>query len=161
MKNREGKGPQSTDLLVCFPTRAHLTLMPKSICSPGRPFDSGNRHHNNHQNLQRHHSNHHSHLKKSIKRTGGSGYSSSSLWSKNKLTTSPTSPKVTCAGQIKVSHKNSKCKNWQSVMEEIEKLHNKKQKKKHTWAETLGFKKEVMQFLTCLITLSQNSYGRR
>ncbi|KAG9129670.1 hypothetical protein Leryth_017751 [Lithospermum erythrorhizon] len=157
MKNREGKGPSSTDLLVCFPSRAHLTLMPKSICSPARPSDTGNRHHNNHQNSHRHHHNQQSHLKKSIKRTGVTGYSSPLLWSKNKPTTldisEPTSPKVTCAGQIKVSHKTNKCKNWQSVMEEIEKLHNKKQKKKHTWAETLGLKKEVMQFLTCLRSL--------
>lgn len=70
----------------------------------------------------------------------------------------PTSPKVTCAGQIKVRPKTGgSCKNWQSVMEEIEKLHshNKKNKKikKPNWAEALGFKKDVMQFLTCLRTI--------
>lgn len=70
----------------------------------------------------------------------------------------PTSPKVTCAGQIKVRPKaGGSCKNWQSVMEEIEKLHNHNKKskkiKKPNWAEALGFKKDVMQFLTCLRTI--------
>lgn len=37
------------------------------------------------------------------------------------------------------------------MMEEIEKIHtDKNQKKRLSWAETLGFKKEIMQFLTCL-----------
>lgn len=66
----------------------------------------------------------------------------------------PSSPKVTCAGQIKVrsSKQASSCKNWQSVMEEIERMHNKK--KRPGWMEALGFKKEVMQFLTCLRNIS-------
>ncbi|XP_076947950.1 uncharacterized protein LOC143620038 [Bidens hawaiensis] len=61
----------------------------------------------------------------------------------------PTSPKVTCAGQIKVRPSTRSCKTWQTVMEEIERLHNNR-KKKPTWMEALGFKKEVMQFLSCL-----------
>ncbi|TKY47369.1 hypothetical protein E2542_SST29429 [Spatholobus suberectus] len=62
-----------------------------------------------------------------------------------------TSPKVMCAGQIKVRPKTTTCRSWQSVMEEIEKIHtDKKQRKRLSWAETLGFKKETMQFLTCL-----------
>lgn len=65
--------------------------------------------------------------------------------------TEPTSPKVTCAGQIKVRPKTTACRSWQSVMEEIEKIHtDKKQRKRLGWAESLGFKKEIMQFLTCL-----------
>ncbi|PPD84545.1 hypothetical protein GOBAR_DD18514 [Gossypium barbadense] len=65
--------------------------------------------------------------------------------------TEPTSPKVTCAGQIKVRSKTSSCKSWQSVMEEIERIHNgRKHKKRLSWVDSLGFKKEVMQFLTCL-----------
>lgn len=144
MKGRErNKGAPPTDLLVCFPTRSHLKLMPKPTCSPSRPSELSKRF------LQ-----HHRHLKKSCR-----GNSSSMLLSKNKHMESdmsePTSPKVTCAGQIKVRPKNGgSCKNWQSVMEEIEKLHKKNKKiKKPNWAEALGFKKDVMQFLTCLRTI--------
>ncbi|KAF3684126.1 hypothetical protein BC332_11459 [Capsicum chinense] len=141
---RRGKGPPSADLLVCFPSRAHLTLMPKPICSPARPSDSTKRHHNHD-------------LKKISTRIGGvQAQSSPLLWSKSKnseIISEPTSPKVTCAGQIKVKPKQGKsCKNWQSVMEEIEKLHNRKSQKKKgaNWMEAIGIKKDVMQFLTCL-----------
>ncbi|KAJ0086562.1 hypothetical protein Patl1_08507 [Pistacia atlantica] len=48
MKGREAKGPPSTDLLVCFPSRAHLTLMPKPICSPARSSEPNKRHNNTH-----------------------------------------------------------------------------------------------------------------
>ncbi|KAF7829923.1 myotubularin-related protein [Senna tora] len=134
MKGREAKAAPSADLLVCFPSRAHLTLMPKPICSPARPSDSNKRH-----------------LKKSSTR-GGAGQASPMLWTKTKSMGSeiaePTSPKVTCAGQIKVRPKTTACRTWQSVMEEIEKIHNNtKQRKRST---SLGFKKEIMHFLTCL-----------
>lgn len=154
MKGREGKGPPSTDLLVCFPSRAHLTLMPKPICSPARPPEPNKRqHHPAHHHHSNH--NHHLHLKKSINRNKVAGHASPVLWAKTKAYSKeidePTSPKVTCAGQIKVKPKASSCKNWQSVMEEIERLHNhRKHKKRPTWVEALGFKKDVMQFLTCL-----------
>lgn len=141
---RRGKGPPSADLLVCFPSRAHLTLMPKPICSPARHSDSSKRHHNHD-------------LKKISTRIGGvPAQSSPLLWAKSKnseIISEPTSPKVTCAGQIKVRPKEgSSCKNWQSVMEEIEKLHNRKAQKKKgpNWMEAIGIKKDVMQFLTCL-----------
>ena len=152
MKGREGKAAPSADLLVCFPSRAHLTLMPKPICSPARPSEPSKRHqHHHHQ----HHHHHPHHLKKSSTRNGGQGQASPLLWAKTKPMGSeisePTSPKVTCAGQIKVRHKTGSCKNWQSVMEEIERIHNKKKhKKRPAWVEALGFKKEIMQFLTCL-----------
>ncbi|KAK7351176.1 hypothetical protein VNO77_10430 [Canavalia gladiata] len=144
MKGRESKAQAapSADLLVCFPSRAHLTLMPKPICSPARPSEPNKRHHNR---------------KKSFSRGGGGGGGQASplLWAKTKSMGSeisePTSPKVTCAGQIKVRPKTTSCRSWQSVMEEIEKIHNdKKQRKRLNWADSLGFKKEVMQFLTCL-----------
>ncbi|XP_057975095.1 uncharacterized protein LOC131162527 [Malania oleifera] len=145
---REGnKGAPSADLLVCFPSRAHLTLMPKPICSPARHSEPTKRRHNHHRRSHHH--------KKSTSR-GAGGQASPLLWSKNKPMDSdiaePTSPKVTCAGQIKVRAKTSTCKNWQSVMEEIERIHNNrsKHKKKPTWIESLGFKKDIMQFLTCL-----------
>ncbi|KAL5559020.1 hypothetical protein UlMin_035231 [Ulmus minor] len=145
MKKREAKGAPSADLLVCFPSRAHLSLMPKPICSPARSSEPNKRHHNHHL----------LHLRKSNTRNGSHG--SPLLWAKSKqmgseMVSEPTSPKVTCAGQIKVRHKARACKSWQSVMEEIERLHNdrKQQKKKPNWAESLGFKKDIMQFLTCL-----------
>ena len=52
----------------------------------------------------------------------------------------PTSPKVTCAGQIKVRprKRGGKGKNWQTVMEEIERIHSNKSKSK------------FLGFLTCL-----------
>ncbi|OIT38167.1 PREDICTED: uncharacterized protein LOC109239784 [Nicotiana attenuata] len=130
MKGRKCKEVPSTDLLVCFPSRAHLTLMP----SPAS-------HHHQH------------HLKRCSTRGIGpaAGQASPMLWAKSKRSeiSEPTSPKVTCAGQIKVRrHKPKSCKNWQSVMEEIEKLHIKKHKP--AWIDSLGIKKDVMQFLTCL-----------
>lgn len=126
---RKCKEAPSTDLLVCFPSRAHLTLVP----SPAS---------------------HHHHLKRSNTRgIGPAGQASPMLWKRTEIS-EPTSPKVTCAGQIKVRHKPKSCKikNWQSVMEEIEKLHVKKQKKKKlVWnMEGVGFKKDAMQLLTCL-----------
>ncbi|XP_059287211.1 uncharacterized protein LOC132040580 [Lycium ferocissimum] len=133
MKGRKCKEAPSTDLLVCFPSRAHLTLMP----SPA--------------------THHHHHLRRSNTRgIGPAGQASPMYWAKSKRTeiSEPTSPKVTCAGQIKVRTKPKSCKikNWQSVMEEIEKLHVKKHKKKKkpVWMEAMGFKKDAMQFLTCL-----------
>lgn len=157
MRGREAKGAPSADLLVCFPSRAHLTLMPKPICSPARLSEPNKRHKNTHH--RRHHS-HHSHRPKKSTTGSSVGQASPLLWAKDKQMggpeiTEPTSPKVTCAGQIKVRHKRSSCKSWQSVMQEIEKIHNnKKHKKKPTWVESIGFKKEIMQFLTCLRRIS-------
>ncbi|XXG87480.1 hypothetical protein AAC387_Pa11g2153 [Persea americana] len=142
MKGREGgrvNGGNPTDLLVCFPSRAHLTLMPKPICSPSRPSNEPSKRHH-HRPMNR-------------------GQASPLFKTKPKHTASeisePTSPKVTCAGQIKVRPKPTpSCKNWQSVMEEIEKIHNsstqRKKRKKPTWVESLGLKKDIMQFLTTL-----------
>lgn len=139
MTRREGKGPPPSDLLVCFPTRARLALMPKPTCSPRRQL----------------HHHHHNHLRKSMR--GGSiggGHASPYLKQMGSDNLSePTSPKVTCAGQIKVRPSTRSCKNWQTVMEEIERLHNNR-KKKSTWVEALGFKKEVMHFLSCLRRLN-------
>ncbi|KAL3733176.1 hypothetical protein ACJRO7_022666 [Eucalyptus globulus] len=143
------KGAPSADLLVCFPSRAHLTLMQKSICSPARPpSETSKSHRRRHQSQQ---------LKRPSTRLG---QASPLLWAKNKQMgpeiEEPTSPKVTCAGQIKVRPKAAAataCKSWQSVMEEIERIHNsrnKVHKKRPGWMESLGLKKEIMQFLTCL-----------
>ncbi|XP_077213258.1 uncharacterized protein LOC143848245 [Tasmannia lanceolata] len=139
MRGRESVrgGNAPTDLLVCFPSRAHRTLMPKPICSPARPTEGSKRYY---------------------QRSNTRGQASPLFRTKTKPTGSdisePTSPKVTCAGQIKIRPKPNNCKNWQSVMEEIERLHNnQKQKKRPTWFETLGLKKDIMQFLTALRSL--------
>ncbi|XVE60474.1 hypothetical protein DITRI_Ditri05aG0131700 [Diplodiscus trichospermus] len=146
MKGRETKGTPA-DLIVCFPSRAYLTLMPKPIRSPARPSEPNKHHHYHH---------HHHLLKKSSTRNGGGagGQASPLQWAKNKQMGSeirePTSPKVTCAGQIKVRSKTSSCKSWQSVMEKIERIHNSRQRKKRpNWVDSIGFKKEVMRFFTC------------
>ncbi|GJZ82562.1 hypothetical protein Tco_0647735 [Tanacetum coccineum] len=131
MKRRDVKGLPSTDLLV-IPTISHLALMPKTTSSP-----------NNHRHQQHHRG-------KSIGGVAGDGGS----WSKkNRMgpeLSEPTSPKVTCVGQIKARPKSRSCKNWQTVMEEIDRLNNKKHRKKLTLGDALGFKKESMQFLTSL-----------
>ncbi|KAL1204222.1 hypothetical protein V5N11_011417 [Cardamine amara subsp. amara] len=132
----------SADLLVCFPSRAHLALTPKPICSPSRPSDSST-------NRRPHH-------RRQLSRLSGVGQASPVLWAKQASSKNmggdqiaePTSPKVTCAGQIKV--RPSKCgggrgKNWQSVMEEIERIHSNR-----TQSKFFGLKKDVMGFLTCL-----------
>ncbi|KAF5461867.1 hypothetical protein F2P56_017930 [Juglans regia] len=145
MNGREAnKAAPSADLLVCFPSRAHLTLMPKPICSPARPSETNKRHHSH-----RHHRG--GQLMKRTSTRGGV-QDSPLLWSKTKPMGSeisePTSPKVTCAGQIKVRSKTSSCNSWQSVMEEVEKIHvNGKHKKRPSWVEA---KKDIMQFLSCL-----------
>ncbi|XP_074263005.1 uncharacterized protein LOC141585845 isoform X2 [Silene latifolia] len=138
--NKGHGGAPPADLLVCFPTRTRLSLMPKPICSPSRPNSEPNK---------RYSHNHHP--------------GSPLIWAKDNQIrgggpemSEPTSPKVTCAGQIKVRHRSSNgCRNWMTVMEEIERIHNrnKRKSKKSSWGETFGFKKDVMGFLTCLRNL--------
>ncbi|KAG2313544.1 hypothetical protein Bca4012_028092 [Brassica carinata] len=141
IKGRDGSRRSSTssypaDLLVCFPSRAHLALTPKTICSPSRPSDSTNRHPHHRRQLSK------------LSSGGGGGHASPALWAKQASIknmggdeiTEPTSPKVTCAGQIKVRprKRGGKGKNWQTVMEEIERIHSNKPKSK------------FLGFLTCL-----------
>ncbi|CAA7013350.1 unnamed protein product [Microthlaspi erraticum] len=142
-----GSSGYSADLLVCFPSRAHLALTPKPICSPSRPSDASSINRRPHHRRQ---------LSRLSGGGGGGKGSSPVLWAKQASSKNmggdeiaePTSPKVTCAGQIKV--RPSKCggvkgKNWQSVMEEIERIHSSKSEGK-----LFGLKKDVMGFLTCL-----------
>lgn len=148
IKGRDGnRGSSSSgysaDLLVCFPSRAHLALTPKPICSPSRPSDSTNRRPHHRRQLSK------------LSGGGVGGHGSPVLWAKQASSKNmggdeiaePTSPKVTCAGQIKV--RPSKCggkgKNWQSVMEEIERIHVNR-----TQSKFFGLKKDVMGFLTCM-----------
>ncbi|KAL0546177.1 hypothetical protein IC582_016083 [Cucumis melo] len=139
--NREkSKGIPSADLLVCFPSRSHLALMPNPLCSPARGSDSS-KFRLDHRRFHR--------RRKSAE--------SPVVWAKAKTMGSeisePSSPKVTCAGQIKIRPKNSK--SWQSVMEEIERIHNRRKlrRRRFRWVESFGFKKDIMQFLTCLRTI--------
>ncbi|KAL0361719.1 UNVERIFIED_CONTAM: hypothetical protein Sradi_3856400 [Sesamum radiatum] len=157
MKGREGKGPPAAaDFLVCFHSRAHLGLLPKPICSPARPPEPSSRHH------LHHHHHHHLRPRQTSNRGGGPGgaHGSPLLWAKSKHNNAdisePASPKVTCAGQIKVIRpKPSSCKNWQSLMEEIERLHNNR---KHG-RRTLGFKRDLVQFLVCLRSIRFHCFG--
>ncbi|KAF8095483.1 hypothetical protein N665_0331s0003 [Sinapis alba] len=141
IKGRDGSRRSSTssypaDLLVCFPSRAHLALTPKTICSPSRPSDSTNRRPHHRRQLSK------------LSGNSGGGYGSPALWAKQASSKNmgseeiaePTSPKVTCAGQIKVRPRKcgGKGKNWQTVMEEIERIHSNKPKSK------------FLGFLTCL-----------
>ncbi|MED6163925.1 hypothetical protein PIB30_084824 [Stylosanthes scabra] len=151
MKGKETKSSPSADLLVCFPSRAHLTLMPKPICSPGRHSEPNSHNRNNNHN-HRHHP-----LKKSST-ARACGYGSPQLWARTKSMgteiAEPTSPKVTCAGQIRVRPKNTGSRSWKSVMEEFVKIQNHnnevEHKKRVTWTRALGFKKEALQFLVCI-----------
>lgn len=131
---RDTKANPSPDLLVCFPSRSHFALMPNPLCSPARASDSNK--------LRRYHRRRRS-------------AESPVVWAKAKTmggseVSEPSSPKVTCAGQIKMRPKSRK--SWESVMEEIERIHNRRElrRRRFNWVESLGFKKDIMQFLTCL-----------
>lgn len=152
-----------SELFVCFPSRTHMNLLPKPILSPGRSGDPAKR----------------------LRSSAGRGQSSPMFSiqtngrseGRNKNSEyeieEPSSPKVTCAGQVRV--KPRQCKSWQSVMAEIEKLHGQKQRKNSfsragksggtpvsspgralqqpKWSQVVGLKKEVVQFITALRNL--------
>jgi hypothetical protein len=163
-----GAATAPTDLLVCFPARQHLSLMPKSMCSPSRAT------------LDRAVAARRRQLQLPASRSGPSvgaggggtgvrGRGSSPLFrgSKAKHTAEgdndnePQSPKVTCAGQIKVvrprkprpvvaAEKNGRCVGgsrgrWVTVAEEIERL--QKQRKKAGWLQALGIRRDALPFL--------------
>ncbi|KAE8787248.1 hypothetical protein D1007_38865 [Hordeum vulgare] len=127
---RRGSSGTATDFLVCFPPRAHLALMPpKTACSPSRPSASSERRHS----------------------TSGARPSSSRVAANRNPSrrhhavdvgedNEPTSPKVTCAGQIKVS-RSAKPKGG---------LGAAGGKKKATWMQALGIKKDALPFLNAL-----------
>ncbi|XP_008790820.3 uncharacterized protein LOC103707897 [Phoenix dactylifera] len=140
---RGNNGGAAADPLVCLPSssRRHLTLMPKPICSPSRPTEPS---------------------KRRQSRSRCRGQASPLFRTKTKHMSSeiaePTSPKVTCAGQIKVRSRprprGSRDKDWLSLVEEIERL--RKHRKRSNWRETLSLKKEIMQFLGALRGLRFN-----
>ncbi|XP_023002876.1 uncharacterized protein LOC111496612 [Cucurbita maxima] len=132
MKSRTSKSKPTappSDLLVCFPARSPLTLLPKPICSPAKPASESHRRHQ----------------KKPT--PVGAAQASPLLWAKE-LASEPTSPKVTCAGKIKI---RPATKNWRSVMEEIERIHQKKKRKLPNQNQNpLRFKREIVNILSCL-----------
>ncbi|XP_010459964.1 PREDICTED: uncharacterized protein LOC104740924 [Camelina sativa] len=126
----------SADLMVCFPSRTHLSLPSKSISSPSNSF-------NRRQNAPHH--------RRSLSKLSTSGVRQNRGGGRE-IAEEPTSPKVTCAGQIKVRPSkggNGGSKNWQSLMAEMEKIHRSKSESKF-----FGIKKDVLGFLTCLRDLS-------
>ncbi|KAJ0257601.1 Nucleolar GTP-binding protein [Hirschfeldia incana] len=133
----------SADLMVCFPSRTHLSLPSKSISSPSSAL-------NRRQSAPPHH-----HHRRSFSKLSGSGGVRQSRG--REIAEEPTSPKVTCAGQIKVrpsKRGGGGGKNWQSLMAEIEKIHRSKSESKF-----LGIKKDVMGFLTCLRDFDFRCFG--
>lgn len=121
-----------------------MSLMPKPILSPGRNGDPSKR-----------------------VRNGASRGQSSPMFSipskKNSeyQAEEPTSPKVTCAGQVRVKP-SKQCKSWQSLMAEIEKLHSHRQRRRvstsspgrqRSLAQIVGFKKDILHFVAALWNL--------
>ena len=134
MKGGRSSNGAATDLLVCFPSRAHLALMPpKAICSPSRPSAS--------EPAKRRHS---------TSRAGPappSGlYKSATARNPSRRAAAdapvdeePSSPKVTCVGQIKA--RPAKPKGLGD---------GGKKTKKPTWLQALGIKKDAMALLDAL-----------
>lgn len=137
------KAAASTDLLVCFPSRASISRPTTIFC----PVETGNLHRSQ------------LHLPPHLKRTNarGVGVTMSSPLLRGPKTkqidsenAEPTSPKVTCAGQIKAQSKSNKgCKTGQYLIEEIERIHNHGKRKRKHWLRSLGLKKELGQLLSC------------
>lgn len=150
-------GTAATDLLVCFPARQHLALMPKPICSPSRTaMDKAAAARRRQLQLPPGAS--------AAAAGGGRVRGSSPMFRGSKAKQraaeeeedEPQSPKVTCAGQIKVGGRPKKVKpagstaatkhgdkdggarSWITVVEEIERLQLHGRRKKVGWLETLG-----------------------
>ncbi|CAH9100650.1 unnamed protein product [Cuscuta europaea] len=147
MKGKEitnnGRHPassSSSDLLVCFPSRITHTMKARLLLEPNKRNPA-------HKKLL---------ALRSAGSRSGQANSPALQWSKSKtseIADEPKSPKVTCAGQVKVQPDQParSCKDWQSVMHEIERLHKRrKYKRTPSSSSSLWFKKDVMQFITCL-----------
>lgn len=133
MKGGRGSNGAATDLLVCFPSRAHLALMPpKAICSPSRLSAS--------EPVKRRHSTSRagplppSALSRSLARNPSRRAADVAVDNE------PTSPKVTCVGQIKA--RPSKPKGFGDD--------GGRKRKKTPWLQALGIKKDAMTFLDAL-----------
>ncbi|KAF0933050.1 hypothetical protein E2562_013804 [Oryza meyeriana var. granulata] len=137
MKGGRGSNGAATDLLVCFPSRAHLALMPpKAICSPSRPSAS--------EPVKRRHS---------TSRAGPPPPSSALFKAASRnpsrraadvpVDDEPSSPKVTCAGQIKARRPVAKPKSAGAGA-------GGGKAKKATWLQALGIKKDALPFLNAV-----------
>ncbi|CAL4966964.1 unnamed protein product [Urochloa decumbens] len=132
-----GSNGAVTDLLVCFPSRAHLALMPpKAICSPSRLSAS--------EPAKRRHSTSRagpappSGLYKSATARNPSRRAAAA---DRPVDEEPSSPKVTCVGQIKARPAKPKG---------LDSDGGGKKAKKATWLHALGIKKEAMALLDAL-----------
>ncbi|KAL6846059.1 hypothetical protein ACP4OV_023507 [Aristida adscensionis] len=148
----KGAGTAPADLLVCFPARQRLALMPKPICSPNRAtLDKA------------------AAARRRQSQPPGARSSPMFRGSRAKHTAAeeeePQSPKVTCAGQIKVGRPKKPRptaaaaagrtkregggggggRSWVTVVEEIERLHGRR--KKVGWLEAVGIRRDALPFL--------------
>ncbi|KAJ1289463.1 hypothetical protein BS78_02G166200 [Paspalum vaginatum] len=157
-------GTAPTDLLVCFPARQHLALMPKPICSPSRTtMDKAAAARRRQLQL---------HLPGT--RGGSSPMFRGSSRAKQRAAgdedEEPQSPKVTCAGQIKAGRGRPKkvkpgsppaaaarhggvdgdgggARSWITVVEEIERLRGRSRSKKAGWLGAIGIRRDALPIL--------------
>ncbi|XP_062221976.1 uncharacterized protein LOC133921207 [Phragmites australis] len=131
MRGGRGSNGAATDLLVCFPSRAHLALMPpKAICSPSRPSAS--------EPVKRRHSTSRAGPLPSSALYKSSTRNPSRRAADVPVDDEPSSPKVTCVGQIKA--RPAKPKGPGGVVKP----------KKASWLHALGLKRDAMPFLDAL-----------
>ncbi|XP_052144518.1 uncharacterized protein LOC127763765 [Oryza glaberrima] len=142
MKGGRGSNGAATDLLVCFPSRAHLALMPpKAICSPSRPSAS--------EPVKRRHSTSRSGPpppSAALFKAAASGRNPSRRAADVPVDDEPSSPKVTCAGQIKARRPAAKPK----ISGAGGGAGGAKAAKKATWLQALGIKKDALPFLNAV-----------
>lgn len=132
MKGGRGSNGVATDLLVCFPSRAHLALMPpKAICSPSRPSAS--------EPVKRRHSTSRAGPPPSSALFKAASRNPSRRVVDVPVDDEPSSPKVTCAGQIKARPARPKGPGSDGG-----------KPKKATWLQALGIKKDALPFLNAL-----------
>uniref|UniRef100_A0ACD5YR32 Uncharacterized protein n=1 Tax=Avena sativa TaxID=4498 RepID=A0ACD5YR32_AVESA len=125
---RRGSSGTAADFLKCFPPRTHLALMPpKTVCSPSRPSASSERRHSTSARP----SSSGAHLR-AVEASRSRRLAAVDVGLDNE----PSSPKVGCAGQIKVS-RSAKPKG----------AGGKAPKKATTWIRALGIKKDALPFL--------------
>ncbi|XP_040376686.1 nucleolin-like [Oryza brachyantha] len=140
MKGGRGSNGAATDLLVCFPSRAHLALMPpKAICSPSRPSAS--------EPVKRRHST----SRAGPPPTSTALFKAASARNPSRrgadvpVDDEPSSPKVTCAGQIKARRPAAKPKSAGAGAGA-----GGGKAKKATWLQALGIKKDALPFLNAV-----------
>ncbi|KAG8059395.1 hypothetical protein GUJ93_ZPchr0002g26253 [Zizania palustris] len=141
MKGGRGSNGAATDLLVCFPSRAHMALMThKAICSPSRLSAS--------EPVKRRHSTSGGRAGPLPPSSSSAMFRAASSASRNPsrraadvpVDDEPSSPKVTCAGQIKTRRPAA-------AKPKSAGAGGGKHKSKATWLHVLGIKKDALTFL--------------